>query len=163
MIAQTVQQYLHQHGVQYDVITHPARNTSYSKAIASHLPPNQMIKAVLLVDTRDSFALALIPADRMLSLFHLKRDTKRQFRLAIESEIQRVFFDCVPGAIPAFGTAYHLETLIDEQLTHKSQLYFESGDQRQVLQLTQAQFRQLTKDCHRGAYSILPDLCPQFT
>jgi len=163
MIAHTVQQYLHQQGVQYDVITHPARNTSYSKAIASHIPPNQMIKAVLLVDLRDSLALVLIPADRMLSLFHLKRETKRQFRLAIESEIQRVFYDCVPGAIPAFGNAYHLETLIDEKLMHKPQLYFESGDQRQVLQLTQAQFKQLTKDCQRGGYSVMPDLCPQFS
>lgn len=162
MVAQSVQSYLHQHGVQYDVFKHPARSGSYSKAIASHVPPSQMIKSVLLVDETASYLLVMIPADRMLSLYHVNKHTHRRYRLAEESEISRIFYDCTPGAIPAFGHAYQLETIIDEQLYHKSNVYVEAGDQQQVIQLSRAQFHTLTKNCERGMFSIYPDLCPQF-
>lgn len=162
MVAQSVQSFLHQHGVQYDVFKHPARSGSYSKAIASHVPPSQMIKSVLLVDLQNQFLLVMIPADRMLSLYHVNKHSHRQFRLADESEISRIFFDCTPGAIPAFGHAYQIETLIDEQLCHKPQLYLEAGDQQQVIQLSQQQFHTLTRNCPRGMFSVFPDICPQF-
>lgn len=48
--------------------------------------------------------------------------------LAVEKELVELFRDCDPGAIPAIGAAYRIDTIVDESLLQQPDVYFEAGD-----------------------------------
>lgn len=45
------------------------------------------------------------------------KEFDREFELVAEDEFSRLFADCEPGAIPPLGSAYGIETCMDEALT----------------------------------------------
>lgn len=155
-IAQRVQTYLHRQGVQYRRRRHPYASRSAQAACSCGVPMQQMVKGVLVQDEAGQHVLVLIPADRQLSLFHLSQAMRRGFVLVGEDHVQAQFQDCRDGAVPAFGQAYNLETVVDDSLLRKPELFMEAGDHEELLQLSQEQFRSLTRDCVCGYFSISP-------
>lgn len=153
-IAQTVQTYLHRQGVQYSLLPHPYAERSARAAACCGVPLDRMVKAVLVQDQEGQHLLALIPADRQLSLFHLSQHMNRHFQLVDEHDVVSRFYDCRNGAVPALGAAYNIETVIDDSLRRKATVYLEAGDHEDLIQLTQEQFRSLTRDCVCGYFSI---------
>ncbi|NQD35577.1 YbaK/EbsC family protein [Permianibacter sp. IMCC34836] len=153
-IAPSMQSYLHRQGVQYSLLPHPYAERSARAASCCGVPLEQMIKAVLVQDQDGQHLLALIPADRQLSLFHLSQHLGRHFQLVDENDVVQCFSDCDNGAVPALGAAYDIETVIDDSLRRKTTVYLEAGDHEDLIQLTQEQFRSLTHDCVCGYFSI---------
>ncbi len=153
-IATRVQTYLHRQGVQYTRRRHPYSEGSARTASCCGIPLDQMVKAVLVEDEQQQPLLALIPADRQLSLHHLTQLTGRHFHLVDEATVVNQFNDCRPGAVPAFGVAYAVETVIDDSLCHKPTVYLEAGDHEELLELTREQFCSLVQDCQRGYVSV---------
>lgn len=153
-IAQSVQTFLHRQGVQYGRRRHPYTERSAPTASCCGIPLDRMVKAVLVRDEAGQHVLALIPADRQLSLFHLSQSMRRGFELVGEDQVLAQFDDCRAGAVPAFGQAYNLETVVDDSLLRKPELFMEAGDHEELIQLSQEQFRSLTRDCVRGYFSI---------
>lgn len=153
-IAQRVQTYLHRQGVQYSRRRHPYAEGSARTASCSGVPLERMVKAVLVQDEAGQHVLALIPADRQLSLFHLSQAMRRGFQLVGEDHVINQFDDCRRGAVPAFGQAYDLETVVDDSLLRKPEVFLEAGDHEELIQLSQEQFRSLTRDCICGYFSV---------
>ena len=160
-VAQTVQTYLHRQGVQYSLRPHRYSEGSIRTASCCGVPLDQMVKGVLVEDEYGASLLALIPASRRLSLFHLSQALARHFHLVNEEQVVSRFFDCQRGAVPALGAAYQLETVVDDSLRHKSDVFLEAGDHKDLIQLTQEQFRALTRDCVCGYFSISSHTGPQ--
>ena len=134
-IAERVSSCLAEHQVEYELVAHPKSFSSRDTALAAHVREDHIAKAVIVKDGQ-GFAMVVIPGSDQLKLHALQEETGRDFKLADESEIDRLFSDCLPGAIPPLGPAYGVETLLDERLTSLANLYFEAGDHQQLVYLS---------------------------
>jgi Ala-tRNA(Pro) deacylase len=50
--------------------------------------------------------------------------------------MERLFPDCEPGAMPPFGSLYHLPTVVDESLAKDDVIVFEGQDHEQAIRMT---------------------------
>lgn len=151
-MAQTVSGYLQSHHVTYDVITHPYSDSSRKAAENAHVPPEQLAKAVILNDRR-GFLMAVIPGDRHVSLDELSKKLGRRLSLTPESRLVPVFRDCESGAIPPLGPAYGLETIVDDSLVGQADVYFESGDHRELIRVGGDEFLALLGEAMHGQFA----------
>jgi Ala-tRNA(Pro) deacylase len=152
-MATRVQEHLLHHSVFYDLRRHAYCENSLRTAQLARIPPQQLAKAVLAEDEQGQRVLAVIPADRRLSLLHLSRALKRRFHLANETCLGDIFDDCVSGAVPALGAAYQLLTVVDDALLRQETVFFEAGDHHALVQLSGKQFRSLLAEAEHGYFS----------
>jgi Ala-tRNA(Pro) deacylase len=144
-IAFTLQQYLDDKHVDYDVLTHKHTHSSEATSRASHVPQASLAKGVVL--TREGgFLLAVVPASSKVRLDVLEGMLHCPVGMANEDEIAELFPDCESGAVPPVAEAYAVDAMIDESLDQQSDVYLEAGDHRSLIHLSGAQFRALTKD-----------------
>ena len=141
-IAATVERFMNEHGVSYGVVSHPRTDSSGGSAQAASLPADKVAKAVLLRGQED-YALAVLPASRRIDWMWLRAQTERAWKLASEGEVSRVFHDCAPGAVPAIGPAYKLETIVESSLRGQPELYFEAGDHEDLIRLAEHDYEML--------------------
>jgi Ala-tRNA(Pro) deacylase len=134
-IAQSIEAFLKQHAVTYDLISHPRSGTSMQTAQFAHIPGDQLAKSVLLED-ETGYLMAVIPSTRHVDLGTLHHRLQRQLGLAVEREVTELFPDCDPGAIPAIGPAYRVATIIDDALFDEPDVYFESGDHEALVHVS---------------------------
>ena len=151
-IAASVLNLLTELHTEYEVVAHPKTFSSMETATAAHVPDDHIAKAVLLRNT-EGYLLAVIPASQWVDLQRLKKELGRDLHLASEGEIERLFTDCDPGAVPPLGDAYGVETVLDESLTSLAQVYFEAGDHERLIKLSAAEFKTLMKGVRHGHFS----------
>ena len=141
-IASTVSDYLAEHDVPYDVLTHQHTASSTESAEASHVPGSRLAKSVVLEDEQ-GYVMVVLPASRHVDLGELHRVLKRDLGLATETELGTLFSDCEIGALPAIGPAYGMETLVDESIAEQPDIYFEAGDHEQLIHVSAEAFEAL--------------------
>lgn len=138
-IPRTVDQYLGQAKVNYDLLDHVPTHRSQETALSAKVPPRRVAKAVVLRDRKSLRpVMAVLPADSHLELRWLKEEMGLDLDLVEERELQSLFPDCKPGAVPPFGEAYNLTTIWDQSLVNQPDLYFEAGDHEHLIHLGQA-------------------------
>jgi Ala-tRNA(Pro) deacylase len=151
-IALTLQQYLARQRVDYDVVPHAPTLSSMHTAEASHVPGDRLAKAVVLKhDT--GYLLAVIPASHRLGLEELQALLQRRTKLATEEEIERLFGDCTPGAVPPIGAAYGMDLIVDDSIAEQPEIYFEGGDHGTLVHMSGDRFAQLTTGAQHGRFS----------
>ncbi len=141
-IPNTVIKHLQQNYVDYQVIPHPHSQTSLETAKSAQVDSHKIAKGVLLKDTA-GYILAVIPADCELNLKALEEAVDRRLQLVKEQELSDIFLDCELGAVPAIGSAYGLKTVVDTSLRMLPNLYFESGNHRDLIGVAESQFEVL--------------------
>ena len=141
-IASTVSNYLAEHDVDYDVLTHPHTATSGESAQAAHVPGTRLAKSVVLWDEQ-GYLMVVLPSNRQINLGELHRQLNRNLGLATEGELGSLFNDCEIGALPAMGPAYGMETVVDDTLAEQSDIYFEAGDHEQLIRVSAETFQTL--------------------
>ncbi len=151
-IAITLKEFLDAHGVDYRIVAHPHAPSANRTAEAAHVPGDHLAKAVLLEDD-GHYLLAALPATRRLKLGRLHRSMGELVGLATEREVADLFEDCEPGAVPALGSAYGLETLLDDALASQEDIYIEAGDHESLVYMTGKSFRDLLGPVRHGDYS----------
>ena len=151
-IAATVQHFLVQHSIEYDLVSHPHSGSSHETAEAAHVSEDHIAKAVIVKDTA-GYAMVVVPASNWVEIEHLRKELNREFHLATEDELAKLFSDCEAGAAPPLGPAYGIETFLDESLTSLANIYFESGDHEQLVHTTGDDFRTLLGGVRHGYYS----------
>ncbi len=151
-VAASVVRVLADHGTEYDLVPHPKSLSSIGSANAAHVPEDHIAKGVLLKD-RTGYVLAVIPGSEWVDLRRLQAELGRDLGMASEAEVDRLFNDCDPGAIPPLGEAYGLEMVLDESLTQLSSIYFEGGDHEHLVRLDGDQFNALMRGIRRGHIS----------
>ena len=146
--------YLDQRGARYEVRMHQHSRCSPETARTAHIPPHQLAKSVVVEDDDGNRVVAVLPGDRSLMLGPLSRLLGRpHLRLADERSIAALFDDCDVGAVPAFGMAWNLETVVDDELAGCDAVYVEAGDHERLLRLSQQQFGELMRDARHGHFS----------
>lgn len=151
-IAITLKEFLDDHGVDYQIVAHDHAPSANRSAEAAHIPGDHLAKAVLLEDG-GHYLLAALPATRKLKLGRLHQALGDLVGLATEHEVTEVFKDCEPGAVPALGSAYGIETLLDDTLAAQEDIYIEGGDHLSLIRMTGKSFRDLLGPTRHGDYS----------
>jgi Ala-tRNA(Pro) deacylase len=119
-----IREFLQARLVRFEVLLHPPSHSATHLAGSVHVPGRSVAKAVL-VKSGDGFALAVLPATHRI-------DTERlaevlglpSVRIATEAELEDVFADCEPGALPPFGRLYGLTTVLDASLSGGAEIVF---------------------------------------
>ena len=150
-IASTLQKYLSDRGVTYDVVVHEPTGSSTGTAEAL-TSPGTTAKGILLRD-RQGYWLAVLPASRHVRMSDLKTDLGERIDLASEEEIAEVFRDCARGAVPPVGACYGLDVIIDTSIDRQPDLYFEAGDHATLIHLSEAEFARLNEQARHGSFS----------
>ena len=130
-ISVTLSNDLKESDARYELCPHPHSRTSAETARLAHVPERLLAKSVMLEDD-DGCVLAVIPADSRVRVSALARMLGRgRLRLSDESTVQQTFKDCDPGAVPAFGRAFGIDTAVDEEQVRNAEVCVECGDHEQ--------------------------------
>lgn len=151
-IAPTLQKYLDQ-SVTYDLIPHEPTMSSMRTAEVCHIPGDRLAKGIVLSCDR-GYILAVLPATHRIRLTDLRTQFGKNAALAAEEEIAPIFKDCAPGAVPAIGTCYALDAIVDESIDEQPEIYVEGGDHATLVHMDKRRFAELTKQARRGRFSV---------
>jgi Ala-tRNA(Pro) deacylase len=152
-IAATLKDYMARQGIEYDVLSHPHSHCSTETAKLTHVPAECLAKAVILEDD-DGYLMAVLPSTNHIELHTLSERLQRKLRLTVEQQLAKLFKDCDPGAIPPAGEAYGLDTVMDESLAEKPDLYFEAGDHHELIHVRGSAFMKLMAKAQRSRFSL---------
>jgi Ala-tRNA(Pro) deacylase len=150
-IAMTVDKYLRQLQVPYDILPHYRTGSSLETARVAHISAHQLAKAVLLEDDA-GYLMAVLPASEHVHLGMLREQLGRAVGLATEREVMEVFKDCDMGAIPPLGPAYGVPMIVDEELTREPELYFEGGSHVDLVHMDSTQYMKLCEGAGRAHF-----------
>ena len=142
-IAEAVINHLEKKSVEHLVVKHPHSSTSLGSARTAHIDANQIAKGVLVKKTDGSYLLTVLPASFDLDVKAVEEALGEPISFATENELPHIFPDCEMGAVPAIGTAYGLETLVDTRLKTQPDIYFEAGDREKLIHINESQFEKL--------------------
>jgi len=151
-ISPTLQRYMADKDIQYDLVPHEPAMTSLGTAHAGHIPRDSMAKAVMLSDGQH-YMLAVMPASHHLRMSDLKTELGQELRLASEDEIVEVFRDCDRGAIPPVGSCYGLNVIIENDMDRQRDIYFEGGDHATLVHMKADEFARLNPQAQHGSFS----------
>ena len=119
-----IRDFLHARSVRFEVLLHAPSHSATHLAGSVHVPGRSVAKAVL-VTTGESFALAVLPATHRVDTDRLAEVIGwGSLRIATEAEVESVFADCEPGALPPFGRLYGLSTIVDASLSGGAEIVF---------------------------------------
>jgi Ala-tRNA(Pro) deacylase len=136
-------QWLNDHHVRFDRLHHDPVYTANRLAQTLHMPGREVAKTVLL-RTGEGYAVAVLPADCRVDLEQLRRFLDDDgAELASEAEIQRLFPDCELGAVPPFGSLYHVRTLVDEALTRDEEIVFDGQSHDEAIRMAYRDYETL--------------------
>lgn len=138
-IPSKVQEYMAEHDLRYDLLTHPHSHNSMETAHLSRIPPNCLAKSVVLEDD-EGFLMAVLPSSQHVQLSTLSKALRRDLRLVGEDELAGLFGDCEAGAIPPLGAAYGMRMIVEDSLADQEEIYFEAGDHENILQMSREDF-----------------------
>jgi Ala-tRNA(Pro) deacylase len=152
-IAPTLQKYLADHNVEYDVVAHEPTMSSARTAEACRISGDCLAKGIVLRGT-DGYLLAVLPASHHVRLSELRMQLGDDLDLASESEIDQLFRDCAHGAVPPIGECYGLDMIVDDSIQNQPEVYLEAGDHATLVHLSQTQFARLTSQARHGQFSV---------
>ena len=151
-IPSRLENYLDAQGARYEIVAHRRSRSSAETAHLAGVSPHQIAKSVLLEDDEGPM-LAVLPADRFVMLGELGHQLGRKaLHLADQDRIAALFADCAAGAVPPFGMAWGVPTIVDDELDANAVLYLESGDHERLLCMSNAQFRQVMHGAWHGHF-----------
>ena len=149
-VAPTLQNYLQEICIDYDLVPHERAYTANHIAQAAHVPGKSVAKGVLL-NTDHGYIMAVVPASHLVDLSGLSHMIKARLGLATTSEIEMVFDDCDPGAAPPCATAYAMRVIVDSSLDEMEDIYLESGDHETLIHVDKAGFAVLMAEAQHGS------------
>lgn len=151
-IAKRLEDFLESSGLPYEIRPHPPTVCSAQTARRSGVPLGGLAKPVLLCDEY-GYLVAVVPAARRIDLERLGRQLHRRLELATEAEIDGLFRDCEPGALPALGQPWQIPTVVDDALLELHEVYFEGGGHADVVRMRTRDYLALLAGPVHGPFS----------
>ena len=93
------------------------------------------------------------PAAAVNPLGCRSRRLGRSLEIVPENRVAPLFKDCDIGAIPPLGTAYGMETILDDSLVGQPEIYFEAGDHEELIRVGGEEFLRLLGEARHGQFS----------
>jgi Ala-tRNA(Pro) deacylase len=143
-----------ENGIPFEVLTHPEVYTMQETAAALHVSGKQVAK-VVIVKADGKMVMLVVPAPSRLNLQKVKMILDADaVTLAKESEFSSLFSDCLPGAMPPFGSLYQMPVFIDESLAEQKEIVFRVGTHRNSMKMSYTEYAQLEKPI-KGSFAWL--------
>jgi Ala-tRNA(Pro) deacylase len=140
-----LQEFLDNHHVKYEIITHSPAYSAQAIAASTHTPGKEFAKPVI-VRLDGKIIMAVLPACNLVDFDRLKTVAGAgHAELAHEEEFQNLFPECEVGAIPPFGNLYGLEAFVDETLIEDQEIAFSAGSHRELLRMASRDFEGIVK------------------
>lgn len=138
-----IRDYLMSRRVHFVRLLHQPAASATRRAQCLHVPGRHVAKAVLVRSGQD-YVLAVLPATHRIDLDRLGQCLHAaDLRIAGEEEIERVFVDCERGAIPPFGRAYGLKTIVDASLAGASEIIIEGNLRHEGMRLRYRDYEEI--------------------
>lgn len=140
-----VTEYLHDKLVKFERISHPDVYGANRLAQSLGMSGRQVAKTVLLnADGNYTSIVAVLPANKSVDL---KAAAKMlgdcQLSLATEEQIAEHCPDCEVGALPPFGSQYHMHTIMDASLLEQENIVLEGNTHHEAIQIGAADYRKI--------------------
>jgi len=137
--------YLNSNKIEYQVVEHDPAFSAHDVAVATHVPENEMAKAVVIrID--DRFWMTVLRADQRINQQLVKRSfAAKHVHLAHEEDLGSLFPDCQIGAMPPFGNLYGLPVLVDEALAQDEEIIFNACTHTKSIRMKFQDFRRLVR------------------
>src|ERR1700733_320760 len=105
-----IRDFLLARSVRFEVLLHAPSHSAAHRAGSVHVPGRSVAKSVL-VRAGEAWVLAVLPATHRIDMGRLAEvlGVERVW-LATEEEVEGIFADCEPGALPPFGRLYGITT-----------------------------------------------------
>ncbi len=130
-------------GISFERLHHRPAYTAQRMAQLLHVPGREVAKTVLL-RTDAGYVMSVLPANYQVDLDEVRRCLGAEWvALASEAEMDRLFPDCERGAMPPFGSLYHLDTLVDEALAEDDQIVFEAQNHEEAIRMAYRDYETL--------------------
>ena len=143
-VTAAVQEFLRTANVAYTVFPHLPAYTAQEEAAVTHVPGRDWAKAVICF-ADDEPIQAVVPADLSVNLeLLLVLAGAATIRLAREDELEWLFPECEPGAMPPLGPLYKQRVFVDETLAAENQIVFNAGTHRDAVSMRYDDFAALT-------------------
>lgn len=157
MVSTRLKQFLDRNEIGYDVMQHDPAFTAQQLAARMHVPGREFVK-VVVVKMDGNYALAALPAPRMVNFRQLARVAGiKKCSLASEAEFQQLFPDCELGAMPPFGNLYELPTFVDSELTSSENIVINAGTHAEAIRLRYADLNRLVRP-KVGSFTVPPPI-----
>lgn len=149
-----VQKFLKSQGVPFDVVEHRPTFDAQRMSQAMHVSGHHVAKTVLLRLPHDRYAVAVLPAADEVDLSQVAELLGVDWvELANEEELANCFPDCEVGARPPFGSQYHMQTVVDGQLTKDRDILFEGNRHDEAIKMNYVDFERLEQPLV-GSFSL---------
>jgi Ala-tRNA(Pro) deacylase len=136
----SIYEFLRDAHVAYTIVPHRPAFTAQEEAAATHVQGRDWAKVVICVVDGEPVQ-AVLPAPLTVSLNHLlELAGGREIRLAQEDELQRLFPECEPGAMPPFGPLYGQAVFVDVTLAAEPEIVFAAGTHTDAIRMRWADF-----------------------
>jgi len=135
--------FLIDHDVPYELHTHAQAFAARDIAFKAGLPRRQFAKAVI-VKLDGKLAMAVLPAHSRVDCELLGTSAGAgSATLATEEEIQELFPDCEPGAMPPLGNLYGLPVYVAGSLIRAGTISFNAGSHTEVVTMPFGDYQRL--------------------
>lgn len=139
-IPTSIRAYLDRAGRPYTTLTHPAAYTSQEEAAAAHVSGKRWAKTVVCF-ADDLPILAVLPAHFRVDLGRLKALVgAHRLRLAEEREMEPLYPECEPGAMPPLGPLYGQRVFVERSLAADPEIVFDAGTHTDAVRMRYEDF-----------------------
>lgn len=122
-----IRDFLHDHQIDFRVVTHPTAYTAQEEAAVTHVPGREWAKTVVCFADDDP-VLVVLPAHYTVDFERLRAVTGAgRVRLATETEMVGLYPGCEAGAMPPLGPLYHQRVFLDASLGSDVEVVFNAG------------------------------------
>jgi Ala-tRNA(Pro) deacylase len=151
-ISSTLNKFLDQHQIEFELVPHTPTGSSMETMRQAHVPGNRLAKAVVLKE-EDNYSMVVLPSVEHVDLAALRKQLGHGVELATEAELSKLFPDCAVGAVPPVGPAWNMDTYLDDCfLGDDDEIFFEAGDHEDLVRVSGDQFQKLLGDVRHGHY-----------
>ncbi|MDB5352196.1 MAG: hypothetical protein JWN86_3443 [Planctomycetota bacterium] len=135
-----IREYLRGRHVPHETLLHSPSPSAAHLAQSVHVTGARVAKSVL-VRFGAGYVLAVLPATHRIDMARLGSALQATgLTLATEDEVEFVFLDCERGAVPPFGSLYHLTTVVDASLSGGNEIVIEGNTRHEGIRLRYRDF-----------------------
>jgi Ala-tRNA(Pro) deacylase len=153
MPVEKLKKYLDDNDIKYVSINHSPSFTARETA-ASTLVPRREFAKTIIVDLDGEKVMAVVSASRHVDIPALVSISGASSgRLATEAEFNSSFPGCEVGAMPPFGSLYHMRVYMDRMVSEVDDICFNAGSHAQILRMECDDYLRLEKPVI-GSFSL---------
>ncbi len=150
-IATTVGDALAFEEIEFRILRHRSTHSPVQADERAGIPPERLARAVLFKDPHGC-VLTVFPAHYEPDLDIVGAELRRLTRIATEQDLDDLFCDCAVGSVPPIGPWYRVPTVVDITLRAQPDVYFEAGDHRSPVQVSDTNFERLMRGAEYFAF-----------